>query len=229
MVLLSGCPNLSRLVKRVTMAGMKYSVKGWVCLLAILALSACRGGASIEVPTQFPVPLVQKLPLAMGLHLDKTLTEYVHTETIEAQGDWRISLGPAQKPMFESLLNGLFTEIEFVDDPLDPASGLDGVLQPSIEELQFSTPKQTHTDYFEVWIRYKFMLYDRNGTLLGSWNMNAYGKANEGNYGLQSTKPALQAAAFAACRDAMAFFTLEFRNVPTVRSWLLSALKEVRT
>ena len=55
-----------------------------------------------------------------------------------------------------------------------------------------------------------------------------YGKANEGNYGLQSKEPALQAAAFAACRDAMAFFTLEFQKEPTVRGWLRT-LTEVRT
>ncbi len=208
---------------------MKYWVKATTSLLMIAALTACTGGASVAVPTQFPVPLVRKLPLTIGVHLDKTLTEYVHTEAIEAQGDYRISLGPAQKPMFESLLTGLFTGFGFVDDPLVPNNGMNGVLQPSIEELQFSTPKQTHTDYFEVWIRYKFILYDGNGDMLGDWELTAYGKANEGHFGLQSTAPALQAAAFAACRDAMAFFTLEFPKVPAVRSWLLTELTKVQT
>ncbi len=208
---------------------MKNSLKATIGLLVIAALSACAGGASVAVPTKFPVPLVRKVPLTMGVHLDKTLTEYVHTESIELQGNWRIALGPAQKPMFESLLTGLFTGFDFVDDPLVPNDGMHGVLQPSIEELQFSTPKQTHTDYFEVWIRYKFILYDGNGIVLGDWELTAYGKANEGNYGLQSKEPALQAAAFAACRDAMAFFTLEFPKVPVVRSWLLKELTEAST
>ncbi len=211
------------------MAGMKYSLKSCIGLLMIGALSACTSSVNVAVPTQFPVPLVAKLPLTMGVHLDKTLTQYVHKEAIEARGNWQIVLGPAQKPMFESLLSGLFAGVEFVDDPLVSNSGTAGVLQPSIEELQFSTPRQTHTNYFEVWIRFKFILYDQDGTVLGDWELTAYGKANEGNYGLQSKEPALQAAALAACRDAMAFFTLEFHKVPAVRKWLLTALTETRT
>ncbi|MCZ6644097.1 MAG: hypothetical protein O7F71_21185 [Gammaproteobacteria bacterium] len=204
-------------------------MKACIGLFMAVTLSACSGSVTIEVPTQFPVPLVQPLPLTMGVHLDKTLTEYVHKETIEARGNWRIVLGPAQKPMFDSLLHGLFTGVEFIDDPLVPTEGIAGVLQPSIEELQFSTPQQTHTEYFEVWIRYKFILYDNNGAALGDWELTAYGKANEGNYGIKSKEPALQAAAFAACRDAMAFFTLEFQKEPTVVNWLRTALQEVRT
>ena len=207
----------------------RMTMKACIGLLLAATLSACSGGATIEVPTQFPVPLVQPLPLTIGLHLDKSLTEYVHKEAIAASGNWRIILGPAQKPMFDSLLQGLFTGVEFVDDPLAPNDGIAGVLHPSIEELQFSTPQQTHTEYFEVWIKYKFILYDNNGVALGDWELTAYGKANEGNYGMKSKEPALQAAAFAACRDAMAFFTLEFQKVPTVKNWLQSALKEGRT
>ncbi len=205
------------------------TMKACIGLLLAATLSACSGGASVEVPTQFPVPLAQPLPLTIGLHLDKSLTEYVHKEAIEARGNWRIILGPAQKPMFNSLLQGLFTGVESVDDPLVPNDGIAGVLHPSIEELQFSTPQQTHTEYFEVWIKYKFILYDNNGVALGDWELTAYGKANEGNYGMKSKEPALQAAAFAAYRDAMAFFTLEFQKVPTVKNWLQSALQEVRT
>ena len=103
--------------------------------------------------TLLPVDAREKKYCNAITEIDKTLTEYVHSEAIEAQGDYRISLGPAQKPMFESLLTGLFTGFGFVDDPLVPNNGMNGVLQPSIEELQFSTPKQTHTDYFEVWHR----------------------------------------------------------------------------
>jgi hypothetical protein len=35
---------------------------------------------------------------------------------------------------------------------------VDGVLTPTIEEVQFSTPDQTRSDYFEVWVRYRFEL-----------------------------------------------------------------------
>ena len=54
--------------------------------------------------------------------------------------------------------------------------------------------------------------------------MTAYGKANTQNYLLATTTPALTQAALNACRDAMAFFTVQFQTIPAVQQWLLSAL-----
>ncbi len=99
------------------------------------------------------------------------------------------------------------------------------MLVPTIEEVQFSTPDQTRTSYFEVWVRYRFQLRDRDGSVVGEWPMTAYGKANASNYGLKSRNPALEAAALAALRDAMAFFTVQFRTVPAVRTWLKAELR----
>ncbi len=170
---------------------------------------------------EFPVPLVRTYPLNMGWHLDETLTGYVHQESLGKDGgDFVIDIGAAQRPMFDNLAKGLFNSHEFVDD-ITSNSSLNGVLQPSIEELQFSTPKQTRSDYFEVWIRYQFKLFAPDGTLKGEWPMTAYGKANTQNYGMSTTGPALQEAAIAACRDAMAYFSLHFHSVPVVKDWLV--------
>ena len=91
-------------------------------------------------------------------------------------------------------------------------------------EMQFSTPEQTSTDYFEVWVRYQFQLYSRDGVILGEWPLTAYGKANTQNYGFVTTEPTLREAALAACRDAMAFFTVQFRTIPVVQQWLSAEL-----
>ena len=53
-------------------------------------------------------------------------------------------------------------------------------------------PDQTRSNYYEVWIRYKFELFDREGGLIGDWNLPAYGKASNKNYG--SSTAGLQAA-----------------------------------
>ncbi len=193
-----------------------------VALLAAACLTigtAC-GGASVEVPTNFPVPVLDRLPLNMGVHLSDELLNYVHAERLENAGNWQIDLGDAQPAMFNNLLTGMFQGVEAVADPSAPSAGVNGVLVPSIQEVQFSIPSQTRSDYYEVWIRYQFQLYDGEGQLLADWPLTAYGKADEDNYGLQTDQPALQAAALAACRDAMAFFTVQFRNVPSVRAWL---------
>ena len=179
------------------------------------------GGATVAVPTEFPVPLVERVPVTMGVHLSPELRKFVHKEKLKNSGDWSIDLGGAQKPMFTNLATGMFAGLRFVDDPLAPGADVDAVLVPSISEVQFSIPTQTRSDYFEVWIRYHFQLLSNDGQTLADWDLTAYGKANQRNYGgLQGSQPALQAAALSACRDAMAFFTVQFRGVEPVKNWL---------
>lgn len=205
-----------------TLAALKMPTlqRSVLLVLLTLLLGGCLG-AQVEVPTDFPVPLLEPVPVPVGLYLDSELTEYVHEEELPDNGKWRITIGPAQPTMFNNLFAGMFVRHEMVAGSTTQAQGSDlkGVIQPSIAEVQFSTPSQTRSDYFEVWIRYQIKLYDR-GLLLGEWPITAYGKANVQNYGLSSTSPALQAAAFAACRDAMAYFAVEFQKVPAVKKWL---------
>lgn len=189
-----------------------------LALACLLLLGGCLG-ASVAVPTQFPVPLLHKLPYEMGLLLDSELTSYVHEETVPEYGSWSINVGPAQEPMFTQLFIGLFDRHQQVSDASAQPASMKGVIRPSIKEVQFSIPNQTRSDYFEVWIRYEIEVFDQ-GQLISTLPIAAYGKANVQNYGLSSTEPALQAAAFAACRDAMAYFAVQFQREPTVRAWL---------
>jgi len=187
-------------------------------LAALCVLTGCAGPTRLEVEGTFPVPLIQKSPVSLGIHLDEALTTYKHKETIEKQGEWEVSIGPAQQQLFTNLATGVFEQFTFVDSVSAAAPPLDGTLYPSIQEVQFSLPSQTRSDYYEVWIRYDFQLYDRDANLVGSWNLPAYGKASKKNHG--SAGSGLQAAAIAACRDAMAFFSINFSREPVVAKWL---------
>jgi hypothetical protein len=183
----------------------------------LLATAGC-GTSSVSVPAQFPEPIVEKLPLSIGVVLDEALLAYSHSEELESGKSYHIELGSAQTEMFQKLLSGMFVRAAVVSST--QADQVDGVLVPSIEELQFSTPDQTKTDYFEVWIRYQMRLYEPDGTLVAEWPLTAYGQANSRNYNMQGQEPALQAAALSACRDAMAFFIVQFRTIPAVETWL---------
>jgi hypothetical protein len=186
----------------------------------IFMLSACVGVNRLEVEGTFPIPLMEKTPVSLGIHLDDDILSYVHKETIEKGGEWEVSIGPAQQNLFNNLAAGVFEGYAFVESTSISVASmpLDGVLKPSIREVQFSLPKQTRSDYYEVWIRYEFQLYDRAGTLVGEWKLPAYGKASKNNFG--SSSKGLQAAAMAACRDAMAFFSINFAREPVVKKWL---------
>jgi len=186
-------------------------------LLIVLICCGCASTQHLQVETsRFPVPIMQKAPVHLGIYLDKELTSFVHKESIDKKGDFEVAVGTAQRQLFLNLASGVFAGYEFVDGPV--AAHLDGVLQPTITELQFSLPSQTRSDYYEIWIRYQFKLFDSAGNLVGEWKLPAYGKANKNDHGSKSV--GLEEAALAACRDAMAFFSINFDREPVVKNWL---------
>ena len=193
-------------------------IRGGIALLVcVLVLSGCAGTKQLAIETTFPVPVIDKAPVSLGIFLDDTLVNYAHTETIDQSGAWEVQIGQAQTQLFTNLATGLFERYAFVSGNT-VAAPMDGVLKPTITEVQFSVPAQTRSDYYEVWLRYEFELYDRQGNLVGSWKLPAYGKASKNNHG--SSSNGLQAAAIAACRDAMAFFSINFTREPAVRKWI---------
>lgn len=194
-------------------------------LLIVLLFGTAAGGCmttNVEVPaTQFPIPLVEKIPVRMGLFLPDELRNYEFRQDLGDAGVFEIEIGAAQEAMFTNLLTGMFTRVIQASDPTTyDTLDADAVLVPRIAEMQFSTPAQTRTDYYEVWIRYDIQLYDQDGTVMVQWPLTAYGKANTQNYLLASTSPTLTQAALNACRDAMAFFTVQFQTIPGVQQWL---------
>lgn len=193
-------------------------IKLLVCTItATLALCGCAGTKQLAIDTSFPIPIMEKTPVNLGIYLDDTLTQYAHKERIDNAGEWEVQIGAAQQQLFDNLAKGVFESHTFVSSNTGEAP-LDGVLKPNITDVQFSIPAQTRSNYYEVWIRYEFELFDRAGNAVGSWKLPAYGKASKKNYG--SSSKGLEAAALAACRDAMAFFSINFAREPAVQKWL---------
>lgn len=87
---------------------------------------------------------------------------------------------------------------------------LDGVLAPAIDQVQFSTPQQTRSDFYEVWIRYRMRLFNADGTMRKEWPLIGYGKANNRNGG--DAGECLNEATIWALRDAAAVLAFELRD-----------------
>ncbi|XOV81550.1 MAG: hypothetical protein ACFHXK_11760 [bacterium] len=186
-------------------------------MLSLFLISGCAGTRQLGIDTSFPVPVIEKAPVSLGIFLDEELINFTHKETIDRSGAWEVQIGQAQQQLFTNLATGLFENFTFVSANT-VAPPMDGVLKPNIREVQFSVPAQTRSDYYEVWLRYEFELYDQQGNLIDTWKLPAYGKASKNNHG--SSSNGLQAAAIAACRDAMAFFSINFSREPAVQKWI---------
>ena len=219
--------------------------------LVAAAAAGCQSGASVTVDISVPRPLVQPLNVDMGVYFDDQLKNYVHEEELEDYGDYRIDIGASQVPVFAQVFDAMFDRVVPVtqettaaereedglaSEPDEAASGavmfrpvdgprisVDGILAPSIDEVQFAIPDQTGGEFYEVWIRYNLKLLGADGALLGEWPVIGYGKANQRNYGAIDQKEiALNEATIWALRDAAAWLSFQFPDQAEVQTWLTS-------
>src|SRR5512143_1157479 len=123
-------------------------------LFIVLTLGGC-AGANVQMQGEIPTPLVNRLPVRMGLYLEPALVQYVFEEKIQDHGDWRVEVGPMQKKLFEQITRAMFLDAVPVNSIAPADADLDAVLAPSIAEFQISIPSQTRSDFYEVWIKYQ--------------------------------------------------------------------------
>ena len=196
----------------------RYPSAPWLVMASLLLIGSGCASNRIALDTDFPVPLVTPSSMRVAIVLTPELQSYVHSEKVR-RSDYSINVGAVQKRLFNRLAQGAFATHVFTSEIAE--TNYDGLLVPNISELQFATPSQTRTDYYEGWMRYRFDLYDDKAVLLGSWDLPAYGKANQANYSNDSQ--GLYAAALAACRDMAAMFSLNFTSAQPLKIWLSAA------
>lgn len=188
-------------------------------LAAVLVLLAGCGPKHVIATARIPQPLVVKIPVAVALFMPPEFQQYVHKE--ERWGtDWNIEIGKAQAQAISGLLNAMFERVIVVDSLNSGSQAGDSIaaiLEPSVEEYAFVTPRDAGSPFFAVSIKYRVNVYLPDGKLADSWGFTGYGTAPAG--GLSDTEP-LQNATALAMRDAGAKLAVEFRDQAIVRGLL---------
>lgn len=161
---------------------------------------------TLEAPT-FPTPLVEKLDVDVGLRLSPEMYGFSHDEEVLGRETWTVDLGGANAAMFEQLFGHMFTSVTVLDNEQDPADlPIDALVETSIDDFEFSTPEQTGTESFAVWIRYRLKVYNRDGEMIANWPVSAYGKSETRALGATDS---LERAAILAMRDAAALMIMK--------------------
>lgn len=195
-------------------------------LLAALALLGLLGGcgpATVVVQGQFPPPLIEPLPLTLGVWYgdDFAQHEFFDEAKGKRESSWLVTTGAAQVQLWDTLLTGMFTKVVKLQNKPGPGESnpdLAGVLIPHVEELQYAIPTQTNVKVYEIWMRYRFELVTPDGASIAEWTMTSYGKTPTAF--LQTDQEAVNLAAVMALRDAGANFATHFSRVPAVQAWL---------
>ncbi len=207
-----------------------------VLLSCALLLAGC-ASKQVVVEGNFPKPLLDPLPITLGVIYPSAFAE--HEVFDEAKGradsDWLVKTGEAQVEFWDILLGSMFEEVVPIRDwaTVQSRGGeLDGVLIPTIADLQYTIPTHTNVKIYEIWMRYEFRLIgagsihqQEDGALtfppeerIAAWSITAYGKTPTAF--LQTDEEAVNLAAVVALRDAGAHFVTSFGRAPEVAAWL---------
>ena len=133
---------------------------------------------SLETKAQLPPPLLEQLPVRVGIHYSEEFSKYIHKET-RGSIDYEVNLGPAHVTNLDWLLKAMFRELVHVDDPTRVGAispPLAFVLEPKFEEYSFLTPKDVAGEAFIVTIRYLLTIYDNSGARVDSFTFTGYGR-----------------------------------------------------
>ena len=209
----------------------------WLLLLCITLLGAGCATKQVVVDGKFPSPLLDPLPVTLGVIYPKAFAEHEFFDEAKgrAETDWLVKTGEAQVVFWDKIFNGMFDEVVHIRDwetVQSRGAEIDGVIIPAITDLQYTIPTHTNIKIYEIWMRYDFRLVDisaihrqEDGALtvnpderLAAWPITAYGKTPTAF--LQTDEEAVNLAAVVALRDAGAHFITTFGATPDIAVWL---------
>jgi hypothetical protein len=165
-------------------------------------LTGC-GPTRLVIRDSVPAPQVTSLPLNMGLRVPESFSTQVQKETV-GSSSWEILLGPAQVAALRRVASAMFAQIS-VFTASDSATGVDGVVETSLDSYIYLLPSSGTSNYYSANIGYKVNLQAKDGTLIGSWIYEGYGSVPSRRV---NTKEGVMRATELAIRDAFANFAV---------------------
>jgi hypothetical protein len=189
----------------------------WLAIATAACLTGC-GGSQVIVESTFPRPVIDPLPVSMGIVIPDELYNFIYTEDIPDQSLWTIALGDANVAMLAPLFQGMFRDTTDLASLALAAADttLDGVIEPKLEKFEFDVPTGERDEFVEVWLQYQITVYEPDGAMVIQWPVSGYGKSEL----LRDAEDAVQRAAIVAMREAGATISTKFSEQPQIKQWL---------
>ncbi len=174
----------------------------------------------MTVEGTIPTPVVEKIPVNIGIYYSDDFKKFQHEESIRQHGNWKVDMGGQNLLFFRNLMTAVFVDVTEVDAlPLtgEDLTELDGILVPEIVKYGFLTPNVSGLKFYSASIHYRMTLYNTQSEKLGEWTIVGYGKSERTLFG---TTESLGEATVLAIRDGGARIAMEMDSQPVVQSWL---------
>ena len=194
--------------------------------LAVILMAGCSSTVTMEMPT-IPEPRIEKIPVDVAVRIPKEFEHFVHVEEVLGKDTWTIDLGRSNAAFFTQLFGHMFDSLVVLgpdDDPRDHE--FDALIEPTIDGFEFSTPGQSQSEAFAVWIRYRMSVFDSVGNRASSWTVNAYGKSQKEELGGGES---LKRAAVLAMRDAAALIIMQMERATKISQLANGPLEPAET
>ena len=181
--------------------------------LAAILMAGCSSSVTMQMPT-IPEPRIDKIPVDVALRIPAEFEHFVHVEEVLGKSTWTIDLGRSNADFFTQLFGHMFDTVVILGPDDDPREHqFDALIEPVIDGFEFSTPGQSQSEAFAVWIRYRMSIFDSVGNRASSWTVNAYGKSQKEEMGGGES---LKRAAVLAMRDAAALIIMQMERATKI-------------
>ena len=161
--------------------------------LLILSVSLLSGCATVvTVEGNIPTPLIERLPLTAELVLTEDFVNYSYLESDKKRAIKQLDFSEAQIEMFRRVIGNVFAlTTEGVDAQLK--------ITPEVLSVQYSAPRETQLNIYEVFIKYRIKIETREAQKLADWVITGYGKTPTATF--KSSEVAFNSATNVALRD----------------------------
>ncbi|MDB2317126.1 hypothetical protein N9V36_07370, partial [Luminiphilus sp.] len=138
------------------------SAKRFYTLFALAFITAC-GSREVIVDGNFPTPLVDPIPVSIGVVFTPEFREHQLVDDATGRGEvsWSVSTGVAQVEFWSTLLPAFFQNVVYIEsyDDLETYD-VDAVFVPEISDVQYAIPLYTNVKVYEIWMRYRLRLVE---------------------------------------------------------------------
>ena len=194
---------------RVKQQKPQFSLVKLILVLSILSVMV--GCASkVTVRADIPTPLVEKVPLNVHLSFTEEFRNHIYQENEKSRALSSLNLAEAQLSMFDSIFSSMTTLVS-ADDP-----SKDLTVEPELLEFQYTAPAETKLKLYEVFLKYRLKLINKDDSTLADWIVKGYGKTPTAL--LATAAQAFNSAANVALRDVGAQLATRFPDQQKIKA-----------
>lgn len=180
--------------------GRRAGAGALVAAAALGLLAGCASGKQylITVDGSIPAPLVEPMPLRVGVYYSPEFANYTSQEESLSGDTWQVAFADLQKRYVHTMLTSAFDDVVVASAATpDPSVDYDVLLVPEVENFAFLTPQESGSKFFAVSMRHYVRFIGVDGTDYGAWEINSYGRSRS------SFGRSIKDLANEACLDAM--------------------------